>query len=65
MTGHERDGTTPGVPARVRVMLVEDSLVVRQLLIHIVGRDPRLDSRARLGRGRDGHRRREGGEVEV
>ncbi|MER2267636.1 chemotaxis-specific protein-glutamate methyltransferase CheB [Methylobacterium oxalidis] len=26
----------------IRVMLVEDSLVVRQLLAHIVGRDPRL-----------------------
>ena len=26
----------------VRVMLVEDSLVVRQLLAHIVSRDPRL-----------------------
>ena len=28
---------------RVRVMLVEDSLVVRTLLAHIVGRDPRLE----------------------
>lgn len=27
---------------RVRVMIVEDSLVVRQLLAHIVGRDPRF-----------------------
>lgn len=29
--------------ARVRVMLVEDSLVVRMLLTHIVARDPRLE----------------------
>jgi two-component system chemotaxis response regulator CheB len=28
--------------ARVRVMIVEDSLVVRQLLAHIISRDPRL-----------------------
>ncbi len=28
--------------ARIRVMIVEDSLVVRQLLAHIVARDPRL-----------------------
>ena len=27
---------------RVRVMVVEDSLVVRQLLVHIIARDPRL-----------------------
>ena len=29
-------------PAPVRVMIVEDSLVVRQLLTHIIGRDPRF-----------------------
>ncbi|WP_210495840.1 chemotaxis-specific protein-glutamate methyltransferase CheB [Microvirga antarctica] len=29
-------------PSPVRVMIVEDSLVVRQLLAHIVARDPRL-----------------------
>ncbi len=28
--------------SRVRVMVVEDSLVVRQLLVHIISRDPRL-----------------------
>ncbi|MET0529511.1 MAG: chemotaxis-specific protein-glutamate methyltransferase CheB [Microvirga sp.] len=28
--------------SRVRVMVVEDSLVVRQLLVHIIARDPRL-----------------------
>ena len=32
--------TTPHTPARV--MIVEDSLVVRQLLAHIITRDPRL-----------------------
>ena len=32
-----------GDTTRVRVMLVEDSLVVRTLLAHIVGRDPRLE----------------------
>lgn len=35
-------GTDDG-PARVRVMIVEDSLVVRHLLAHIIGRDPRLE----------------------
>ncbi len=33
----------PIASARVRVMLVEDSLVVRTLLTHIVARDPRLE----------------------
>jgi two-component system chemotaxis response regulator CheB len=41
------------VPARVRVMLVEDSLVVRQLLIHIVGRDPRLEVVAAVASGEE------------
>ena len=40
-------------PARVRVMLVEDSLVVRQLLIHIVGRDPRLEVVAAVASGEE------------
>ena len=31
------------LPAPVRVMIVEDSLVVRRLLAHIVSRDPRLN----------------------
>lgn len=43
----------PEAPARVRVMLVEDSLVVRQLLIHIVGRDPRLEVVAAVASGED------------
>ncbi|MGU3361473.1 chemotaxis-specific protein-glutamate methyltransferase CheB [Methylobacterium sp. M6A4_1b] len=34
-------------------MLVEDSLVVRQLLIHIVGRDPRLDVVAAVASGEE------------
>ncbi len=42
-----------GAPARVRVMLVEDSLVVRQLLIHIVGRDPRLEVVAAVASGEE------------
>lgn len=37
--------------ARVRVMIVEDSLVVRQLLTHIVGRDPRLEVVAAVASG--------------
>ena len=43
--------TTPHTPARV--MIVEDSLVVRQLLAHIITRDPRLI----LGRRRQFGRR--------
>lgn len=43
---------TPDTP-RVRVMLVEDSLVVRQLLIHIVGRDPRLEVVAAVASGEE------------
>lgn len=39
--------------ARVRVMLVEDSLVVRQLLMHIVGRDPRLEVVAAVASGEE------------
>ncbi|GBU19725.1 MULTISPECIES: chemotaxis-specific protein-glutamate methyltransferase CheB [Methylobacterium] len=35
-------GTDAAVSGRVRVMLVEDSLVVRELLAYIVSRDPRL-----------------------
>lgn len=35
--------------ARVRVMVVEDSLVVRQLLVHIIARDPRLVVAAAVG----------------
>ena len=38
---------------RVRVMLVEDSLVVRQLLMHIVGRDPRLELVAAVASGEE------------
>lgn len=36
-------------PSRVRVMVVEDSLVVRQLLVHIISRDPRLTVAAAVG----------------
>ncbi|MEZ0168338.1 chemotaxis-specific protein-glutamate methyltransferase CheB [Microvirga sp. TS319] len=36
-------------PAPVRVMIVEDSVVVRQLLVHIVARDPRLVVAAAVG----------------
>ncbi len=36
-------------PAPVRVMVVEDSLVVRQLLVHIIARDPRLVVAAAVG----------------
>jgi two-component system, chemotaxis family, protein-glutamate methylesterase/glutaminase len=36
-------------PSRVRVMVVEDSLVVRQLLVHIIARDPRLIVAAAVG----------------
>ncbi|RDI62612.1 chemotaxis-specific protein-glutamate methyltransferase CheB [Microvirga subterranea] len=39
--------TSPQVP--VRVMVVEDSLVVRQLLVHIIARDPRLVVAAAVG----------------
>ncbi|MGO4570427.1 chemotaxis-specific protein-glutamate methyltransferase CheB [Microvirga sp. 2TAF3] len=35
--------------SRVRVMVVEDSLVVRQLLAHIIARDPRLILAAAVG----------------
>ncbi len=35
--------------SRVRVMVVEDSLVVRQLLVHIIARDPRLVVAAAVG----------------
>lgn len=38
---------------RVRVMLVEDSLVVRTLLTHIVGRDPRLELAGAVGSGEE------------
>jgi two-component system chemotaxis response regulator CheB len=50
VTGHAQDKPAP---ARVRVMLVEDSLVVRQLLIHIVGRDPRLEVVAAVASGEE------------
>jgi two-component system chemotaxis response regulator CheB len=36
-------------PSQVRVMVVEDSLVVRQLLLHIISRDPRLVVAAAVG----------------
>ena len=36
-------------PSQVRVMVVEDSLVVRQLLLHIISRDPRLIVAAAVG----------------
>lgn len=39
--------TSPQAP--VRVMVVEDSLVVRQLLVHIISRDPRLVVAAAVG----------------
>ncbi|HZH53105.1 MAG TPA: chemotaxis-specific protein-glutamate methyltransferase CheB [Microvirga sp.] len=39
--------TVPHTP--VRVMVVEDSLVVRQLLVHIIARDPRLVVAAAVG----------------
>src|SRR3712207_494396 len=35
--------------SRVRVMVVEDSLVVRQLLVHIIASDPRLVVAAAVG----------------
>ncbi len=35
--------------APIRVMIVEDSVVVRQLLTHIIGRDPRFKVAAALG----------------
>nr|WP_245416355.1 chemotaxis-specific protein-glutamate methyltransferase CheB [Microvirga sp. 17 mud 1-3] len=35
--------------SRVRVMVVEDSLVIRQLLAHIIARDPRLVLAAAVG----------------
>jgi two-component system chemotaxis response regulator CheB len=38
---------SPQMP--VRVMVVEDSLVVRQLLVHIIARDPRLVVAAAVG----------------
>ncbi|WP_262270366.1 MULTISPECIES: chemotaxis-specific protein-glutamate methyltransferase CheB [Microvirga] len=36
-------------PSRIRVMVVEDSLVVRQLLVHIIASDPRLVVAAAVG----------------
>ncbi|QFU15286.1 chemotaxis-specific protein-glutamate methyltransferase CheB [Microvirga thermotolerans] len=39
----------PSSQSRVRVMVVEDSLVVRQLLAHIIARDPRLVLAAAVG----------------
>lgn len=42
-----------GSDARVRVMLVEDSLVVRALLTHIVSRDARLELVAAVGSGEE------------
>ena len=45
---------------KIRVMIVEDSLVVREFLKHIIGRDPRLVVAAAVGSGeealRDLHR---------
>ncbi len=41
------------VRPRVRVMLVEDSLVVRTLLTHIIGRDPRLEIVQAVGSGEE------------
>lgn len=45
---------TPQLP--VRVMVVEDSLVVRQLLVHIIARDPRLVVAAAVGSAEEGLR---------
>lgn len=44
-------GSEPG--RRVRVMLVEDSLVVRTLLAHIVARDPRLELAGAVASGEE------------
>lgn len=44
---------TQTAAARVRVMLVEDSRVVRALLAHIVGRDPRLELVAAVASGEE------------
>lgn len=52
MTLTDSGPASPPTP-RVRVMLVEDSLVVRQLLIHIVGRDPRLEVVAAVASGEE------------
>lgn len=52
MTVTDSGPASPPTP-RVRVMLVEDSLVVRQLLIHIVGRDPRLEVVAAVASGEE------------
>ncbi|SFG68703.1 two-component system, chemotaxis family, response regulator CheB [Methylobacterium gossipiicola] len=46
-------GLSTTAAPRVRVMLVEDSLVVRQLLIHIVGRDARLEIVAAVASGEE------------
>ena len=35
--------TGPPAPARKRVLIVEDSAVIRQMLEHIIGSDPRLE----------------------
>ena len=51
--GPDDDRAGPRPAARVRVMLVEDSLVVRELLRHIVGRDPRLDVVAAVASGEE------------
>ncbi|MCB8819635.1 chemotaxis-specific protein-glutamate methyltransferase CheB [Microvirga rosea] len=40
---------TSSAQSRVRVMVVEDSLVIRQLLAHIIARDPRLILAAAVG----------------
>jgi two-component system chemotaxis response regulator CheB len=40
---------TSASQSRIRVMVVEDSLVIRQLLAHIIARDPRLILAAAVG----------------
>ncbi|MFD0938109.1 response regulator, partial [Methylobacterium trifolii] len=44
---------SPGKTGPVRVMLVEDSLVVRELLRYIVSRDPRLELVAAVASGEE------------
>lgn len=50
---------------RIRVMLVEDSLVVRELLGHIVSRDPRLELVAAVASGEEALSRLENARPDV
>src|SRR3954468_9395280 len=47
----------PGTPKRIRVMIVEDSRAVREMLEHIIGNDARLEVVASCGSAEDALRK--------